>query len=337
MSAIKVSVIVPAFNAAKYIEQCIISILNQSLKEIEIIIVNDGSTDNSKQIITELAIKDNRIIFIDGVNEGVGAARNKGIKVATGEYIGFADADDWAEPELYATLYNKAIDANADIAICNVNLIDKNLRSTDRLELDNEHIDISKRRDEELVSWLQFKYDYANWNKIYSSTVIKKNELLFNEAMIVWEDLLFNLCFLQFAEKGITVDACFYNYRIHDLSVMNVNSHDTIKEYNLLFEGFDNFCKKNGFVEMSDIFKKQMSRKFYYAIIPQVYNEILKLRLSFFERTRLFAKELGQVNSNIFKFHSVELIGLQGFKKRLLIKKSYLFFSLMVAIRGAKN
>jgi hypothetical protein len=194
----------------------------------------------------------------------------------------------------------------------------------------------SRNYKKELVEWMRFKYDFSNWNKIYSTAIIKKNNLLFNEEMRVWEDLLFNLCYLQFSNRITTIANGLYNYRIHPMSVMNIDTHDTITEYNLLFESFRDFCKQHEFTEMHDTFRKEISRGFYYTIIPKVYHEIKKQPISFQKKVSLFSRELRKVNEDLFVFNSFELKGLQGFKKRLLLKKSYLLFSLIISIGGLR-
>ncbi len=112
----KVSVIVPVYNVEKYLEECIESLINQTLTDIEIICINDGSTDNSLKILEELQKKDNRIKIINQKNSGVSSARNNGIENATGEYIGFVDSDDWIDSDYYEKLYNTAKKYNSDIA-----------------------------------------------------------------------------------------------------------------------------------------------------------------------------------------------------------------------------
>lgn len=337
MNTIKVSVIIPVFNSATYLEKCIKSVLKQVLEEIEVIIINDGSTDESKKIISILARKDNRIVFIDGVNEGVSIARNKGIKRARGEYIAFVDADDWIAPSMFKTLYVKSTVTNSDLAICNVTLIAENMENSARLHhLDNQILEMRANKEIELVNMIRFKYDYANWNKIYSTAVIKKNELYFNEKMHVWEDLLFNLCYLQFAQRGVTIKECLYNYRIHPLSAMSVKMHDTVTEYNLLYSSFIDFCKKKGFADAISVFEMEMRRVFYYAIIPQLLSEIKKRKLSLLQKIKSFAKELKKTEKGIFGFSPSELKGVQGVKKRLLSNKQYLLFSFLVCLRQLK-
>lgn len=114
----KISVIVPIYNSEKYLRPCIESILNQTLSEIEIILINDGSTDSSLDICREYASKDSRIRIIEQSNQGVGAARNSGLENAKGEYIGFVDSDDYIMPNMYQELYESIRKFRTDIAIC---------------------------------------------------------------------------------------------------------------------------------------------------------------------------------------------------------------------------
>ena len=113
----KVSVILPIYNVGKYLRQSLDSLINQTLKEIEIICVDDGSTDDSYDILEEYKLKDSRIKVIHKSNKGTGAARNDGLRMATGECIGFVDPDDWVKPEMYEILYNEIKTRNLDIII----------------------------------------------------------------------------------------------------------------------------------------------------------------------------------------------------------------------------
>lgn len=116
MNKAKVSIIVPVYNVEKYIDRCLNSLVNQTLKEIEIIIVNDNTPDNSMKICEEYAKRDNRIkIYNKEQNEGLGLTRNYGIKKANGEYIAFVDSDDYVDNDFYEKLYNKIIKTNSDI------------------------------------------------------------------------------------------------------------------------------------------------------------------------------------------------------------------------------
>ena len=115
-----ISVIVPVYNVEKYLPACLDSICHQTLKELEIILVDDGSTDNSGRIAEQYALQDKRIRVVHQRNGNPGATRNVGLELATGEYIGFVDSDDWIEPEMFASLYAKAETDNLDIVVTGV-------------------------------------------------------------------------------------------------------------------------------------------------------------------------------------------------------------------------
>ena len=145
-----VSIIVPVYNAAAFLEGCLESILNQSLTNIEVLVVNDGSTDDTLSIINKFAAADDRVVLINGTNQGVSAARNKGLDVARGEYIGFVDADDWIEEKMYDRLYAAAINAGADWAVCNVNVWENDNPLKKRLQLESE-VFCRKNNEEDLM------------------------------------------------------------------------------------------------------------------------------------------------------------------------------------------
>ena len=120
----KVSVIIPVYNAEKYLRECLDSVVNQTLREIEIICVDDGSTDASLEILEEYAAKDNRVKVLRQQNQYAGVARNNGMAAASGEYYMFLDADDFFEPELLEELYTKAAELRADVCLCGADKFD---------------------------------------------------------------------------------------------------------------------------------------------------------------------------------------------------------------------
>lgn len=176
----KVSVIVPVYNVELYIEKCLKSLVKQTLKEIEIIIVNDGSTDNSDKIISKYAKKYSNIIYIKKENGGVSEARNLGLQKATGEYIGFLDSDDWIEEDMYEKMYEKAKSENFDMVACDTEAIfpDKKMYISSNIKEDN-------------VSNKELMIDaYAViWNKIYKKELIQG--LKFKKNMNFCEDVEF--------------------------------------------------------------------------------------------------------------------------------------------------
>lgn len=183
MGNIKVSIIVPVYNVENYVSKCLDSLVNQTLSNIEIIVINDGSTDNSIDIIKKYEQKyQDKMIVIDKKNEGVGEARNCGIKVAKGEYLGFVDSDDYVELNMFEKLYNKANENNSDIAICQFKNVDEdyNFLETETIYLDSN---INTKTDlNQLI-----KINPAPWNKIYKKDLFTKNDIYFTKLW--FEDL----------------------------------------------------------------------------------------------------------------------------------------------------
>ena len=178
---LKVSVIVPVYNVEKYLEKCLTSLVNQTLKDIEIIVVNDGSSDNSQKIIDKYAKKYKNIKSYIKNNGGVSDARNYGIKKAKGKYIAFVDGDDYADETMYEKMYKKAESGNFDIVVCDLNYVYEDgsiKRVSSKIEHDTTNI----------------KNVYINmypcvWNKIYKKTLFE-NDIEFKKG--VWfEDVDF--------------------------------------------------------------------------------------------------------------------------------------------------
>lgn len=189
-SCMKISVIIPVYNTAKYLEKCLGSLIKQSLKDIEIICIDDGSTDNSLEILKEFAKKDARIKFLTQENQGQSVARNKGIKAAQGEYIGFIDSDDWADETMFEKLYNNATTYDSDVAMCSINVFNEETgETTDKdpymtLDLFNESFENRAFNYTEVLNFL-FRICVVPWNKIY------KREFLINDSILFPEGLFF--------------------------------------------------------------------------------------------------------------------------------------------------
>jgi len=326
---IKLSVIVPVHNAEPFIEKCLQSLMNQTLIEKEIIIVNDNSNDKSNTIIEKFHNQYANIKIANANNHGVGAARNKGIEMATGRYIAFADADDWAEPSMYEKMYHEAITQNADIVICNAynsEGADKNLR----LSLPNKIIEFKTARINEVANLMRFKYDFANWNKIYLTRLIRENYLFFSEKLKMYEDLLFNLCFWQYCNIGVVINEPLYNYRIHQGSVMNRMSLLQTSEYNNLLKEFKIICENNSWLETLTLFKKEMRRGFYYKHLPSIIDNSRQQKNTLKAKIRWLTAALKNVYPEFFDFEKNEIKGFQGLKRWLLKNKLFSIFSIVV-------
>lgn len=223
----KVSIIIPVYNTEKYIERCISSLVNQTLKDIEIICVNDGSTDSSGVILQELAQKDKRIKIIDQQNLKQGVARNNGTKIATGEYIGYVDSDDWVDLEFYEKLYNSAKKYDAEIALGTNVRIGKG-KTKKRLNLEKEEVFVS----------IQEKFDVCNQyknpcptNKIYKANMLTKYDIVWPEG-VYCEDKLFTIKAVYYANKIVTVPEVNYYYYRNPTSTVNSKNKKHLKKIN---------------------------------------------------------------------------------------------------------
>ncbi len=212
----KISVIVPIYNADRYLEKCIGSIINQTYKNLEIILIDDGSTDQSSEIAELYAQEDSRIILKRQVNGGESAARNSGLKLATGEYIAFADCDDWIEPDMYESLVREAVKERADIVISgwykDTEYQSNKIRNEKKVREKVFSGETLLRYLYERDSYREFAY---MWDKLY------KRELFYDEdgEMILFDmDLKLGgdvLCLGRVAlrvKRAVYVDEAFYHY-----------------------------------------------------------------------------------------------------------------------------
>jgi len=205
----KVTVIIPVYNTEKYLRQCLDSVVNQTLKEIEIICVNDGSTDNSLKILEEYAKNDERIIIVTQENQGQACARNIGIHEAKGEYISFIDSDDWIDLNFYKTLYTAARKQNADLARTSY----KHWYSENIQVEDYTLGKIIKKRIEEKKDLDINDHSVVVWNAIYKTEWLRENKILFDISHSTTEDVLFTAKTTNLSHKSIPVFGSFYYYR----------------------------------------------------------------------------------------------------------------------------
>ena len=209
-----VSIIVPVYNSEKYIEKCIDSILNQTYKNLELILINDGSTDNSGHLCDVFANVDKRVKVKHMKNSGVSSARNKGMKIATGKFIQFVDSDDYIEPNMVEALTNET-NNNSDMVLCGYKRISKDnngkINQTNSKLYNKVYISRKMFLDEFGVL---FNYYYINylWNKLYVADIIKKFDITFDNSMNWGEDLIFNLNYLSYCNKITIIDKYLYNY-----------------------------------------------------------------------------------------------------------------------------
>ena len=205
----KVSVIVPVYNVEKYLSDCLDSLIKQTLKDIEIICVDDGSTDNSHKILLEYARKDDRILVLQQENSKQGTARNKGLEIAKGEYIGFVDSDDWVDEDFYEKLYIAAIEKDSDIATSSI-LKHKKQRKRYNVEYLATLRATTTNSKFRLCEDNKKRFFYTV-NKIYKKDFLSKNNILFDENCY-FEDVMFATKAIYFANEIVSVPNIKYHY-----------------------------------------------------------------------------------------------------------------------------
>lgn len=227
MTSPKISVIIPVFNAEKYLHKCLDSILLQTYKNLEIICVNDGSTDSSEQILDEYAQKDSRIIVLNQQNSGQSIARNKGLEIATGEFVSFIDSDDWVSLSLYQKFVNalKLVNSDIDIYMFNADIFLKEQSLSDVKLKHVFELSAWKIKSENLLYSVAdcsnpFDGNMSVCNKIYKKSYLESLNLKFEESLI-FEDKVFHFeSFLRTQKIYINNDA-LYHYRQHSASTMH--------------------------------------------------------------------------------------------------------------------
>lgn len=234
----KVSIIVPVYNVEKYLEKCLDSLINQTLKDIEIICVNDGSKDNSLNILEEYSKNDNRIIIINQYNAGVSVARNSGIDIAKGEYIGFVDSDDWVDLDFYEKLYNSAIKNDADIAVAGIIRTKKN-KKTFILEYNDKEVTNNIYRKIELCDIPECCFVV---NKIYKLDKLKNLNIKF-ETNRIYEDMVWTPQILYGMDKIVTVSDTYYYYWRHSNTLVKMSNAKTDEDLKYAKEKFESFFK----------------------------------------------------------------------------------------------
>lgn len=264
----KVSVIVPVYNVERYLDRCVQSIRNQTLRDIEIILVDDGSPDNCPAMCDSYAQLDSRIKVVHKQNAGLGMACNSGIENATGEYIAFCDSDDWVDKEMYETMYNTAIQNDSDAVYTGIRRVDQKgefsilAQSNENKKFQGETLldfmfGIIGNKPEE---FLERERQMSAKIVLYSGKIIRDYNIRFHsEREYISEDLLFNLDFLSKAICVYELAAVFYNYYVNTESLSltvrkdRFDKNKRIREY--LIGAYD-------FSERNNEFRQRCNRMF---------------------------------------------------------------------------
>ena len=234
MKKIKLSVIVPCYNVSNYVSKSISSLCEQTLKEIEVIAINDGSTDNTLEVLNSLAKKYTNLKVIDKKNEGVSVARNKGLDIASGEYIGFLDSDDWVKKDCFMKLYNKAKEEDYDIVCCDTTAVYPDYEMV---------IKSNVKEDNDSVKNLMVNGYAVIWNKIYKKELL--DDIRFKKGISFCEDVLFLFMVYSRIKKIGVVDESLHYYLQREGSLTYVYDKKLYQLIDSLDNVIDFYKKEN--------------------------------------------------------------------------------------------
>ena len=263
MALPKVSVVVPVYNTEKYLKQCIESLTSQTLEDIEIIIVDDGSKEECALLCDELSKTDDRIKVVHKQNGGLGLARNTGIEVATGEYIGFVDSDDYVNVKMYESLYKAAAKNDADLCLSGMSFVGGNTFSKPGDYIEKHCFDKDTVFEKEGIKELLLgvvgalphepedtRYGVSVCKNIFKSALLKGEKIqFFSERKIISEDTLFMTDYIKCCKKAVGIHGAFYCYRRNDASLSKSYKADRFEKVLIFFSCLEEHLK--------DVFKKE--------------------------------------------------------------------------------
>ena len=260
---LKLSIIVPVYNVEKYIDKCLKSLVNQTLQDIEIIIVNDGSQDKSAEIIEKYVTQNlGKIKYYEKKNGGLSSARNYGLEYATGEYVVCLDSDDYVEKNMYEEMYNLAKKEKSDMVECDF-----------IWEWEYGKKVFDKRRDYKIKKEMMKRPRVVAWNKIYKRELLNKTKTRFPESLI-YEDLEFFYKLLPYLNKISYINKYFVHYTQREDSISNTQTEKTGDIFKILDSIFDFYKEKN----LYNKYKKELKYMSRRILLGSSMKRILKIK-----------------------------------------------------------
>ena len=242
-----ISVIIPVYNVEGFVKRCVDSVVNQTYPHLEIILIDDGSADSSGDICDRYAQTDGRIVVIHQENAGLSAARNRGLDIAKGEYVGFVDADDYIDADMYQTLYNKAAETGCDIIECDLRHTYKN---TEDVEKAVRHYDKK--------NLICFGRGVA-WNKLYRRGLIQDTGVRF-PAGLIYEDMEFHVKLIPYVKGYEYADIAPYHYIQRRQSLNNASGEKTRHVFAILTNINDYFIQRGIYDEYREVLEFYWAR-----------------------------------------------------------------------------
>lgn len=298
----KVSVIVPVYNTEKYLEKCLNSLVNQTLKEIEIIVVNDGSTDDSEKIINKFKTNfPNKIIYFKKENGGLSDARNFAFSYVSSEYVGFVDSDDLVELDMFEKLYNLAIEKNLDLVEC-----DFNWKYPNKIKIDYG-INYLEKKDFFLFGRVMV------CNKLFKTSIIKEKNITFPKSLN-YEDIEFFYTLIPYINNYYLLNDNLYHYIQRDNSIVN-NQNEKTADIFIVLNNIINFYKKNN---LFDIYKNELEYLFIRFLLGSSFLRIVKIKNNKL-RKELLNKTINELYSTFPNWKNNKLLKIKS-KKNIYYK-----------------
>ncbi len=317
----KVSVIIPVYNVEKYLYKCVTSVINQDYSNLEIILVNDGSIDNSLNICNELKNKDKRIIVIDKENGGVSSARNIGIDRSTGDYITFIDADDWLEPNFISYMLTLIDNNSAEFALS------KNCFINDEDDDNNDNVEILDNIEGTSLL-LSPRVEVGCWNKIYNKKFLLKNKIRFNEKHFFGEGLMFITEVSQKSNKTVVGEKKVYHYRQN-----NLESATKKYKYKNFINGEESldYIKNNLIINDNKVYK-QLNLHYCLFYCNAIYSTVInKEKKHYNDKFKYWKNNAIKYSKIVFKYNDIPL------KRKIIIWLNIHYTNLYILLKKLKK
>lgn len=288
---VQVSVVVPIYNVEKYLKKCLDSLSNQTLKDIQVILVNDGSTDGSGKIAKTYAEKyPDKMLYVEKKNGGLSDARNYGMKYATGEYIAFLDSDDYIENTAYEKMYNKAIEEKSDYVEC-----DFVWEYPNKVK---EDLKYPYKNKNEMLAFVRV----VAWNKLIKRSILVENKIEFPKGLR-YEDVEFTYKLLPHINKFSYVNEKFVHYIQRENSIANVQNEKTAEIFQILDNVIDYYKEKNIYEQYKDELEYNYSRYLLCSSLKRICKVQDKNK-----RKKLILKTWNELNSKFPNWKKNELL-----------------------------
>lgn len=310
-----VSVIIPIYNAEKFLEKCIDSVIKQTFDQYELILVNDGSIDDSPKICQHYSTLDERIVLVHQENKGVSSARNKGIKISKGKYITFIDSDDVIDNDFLKDSVNCVEHYQSDLYVSGIfmeNWASDKLLNSIEYKIRKSKVMTTKTLFEKMEIDYPFICINGPWCKLYKKSIIKKYNLLFDESMVCGEDTIFNLNYLKLANNIIFSEKSYYHYRrINELSLFSRLHKDT---YEIHTKVYDKMRDLLIYLEVNEDSINNFENLYFTLLIGGIH-EFYSFKS---QTTRMEKKDLIVKISNNLYLNNLEMNKIKGIKSKII-------------------